>query len=308
MRNILFWAAVWVLTGLVSCKPQHPKGILDAEKMSEILYDYHVAKAMSNRSADSSAYKLRFYTDAVFRKHGVAEAEFDTAMRYYAKEADKLHEIYRKVNERFAQSNSAAAATMSFNGYASAGDTMSVWQDSPSWLLVSTGMNRREFALVCDTTCRTGDKFIWQFQTQWMYKEGMKSAVAGLSIRYENDSIASTNRSFYGSGQQELSLVVGKQKPVMITGFVYQNADWSKQPKLLALYDLKLVKFRSKNMPAENLKVQLPGDTLRLDAEKSPRLDTTRANEKLRRSHLPTPRREQMQQRATPTLPKANRP
>ena len=50
------------------------------DDLEEILYDYHLAQAMAENGArDSMDFRRYSYVRAVFDKHGVTEAEFDTS-------------------------------------------------------------------------------------------------------------------------------------------------------------------------------------------------------------------------------------
>ncbi|MBR2863512.1 MAG: DUF4296 domain-containing protein, partial [Bacteroidaceae bacterium] len=83
MRNFSILLFSFFVAGLLfSCKPGRPDGILSERKMENVLYDYHIAKALAQRSGDSIEQKLSLYTQAVFQKHKVTEAVFDSSLRY----------------------------------------------------------------------------------------------------------------------------------------------------------------------------------------------------------------------------------
>ena len=80
---------------VVGCKPSIPKGIISPGDMEDILYDYHLARAMSNYvvNNDSREFNETMYFQAMLKKHDVTEAEFDSSLVYYYSRADQFAEI-----------------------------------------------------------------------------------------------------------------------------------------------------------------------------------------------------------------------
>lgn len=242
--NLRFLLLAWGMLLLLSCENRPAAGVLGEKQMEDVLYDYHIAKAMADgTSGDNTPAGAQSYLEAVYRKHGITAADFDSSMRYYARQADLLYDIYGRLNKRFSDATSGAA----FSGYRpmpQGGDTLELWQGPPARLLTSSGSNRMEFKQECDTSYHAGDKIIWRLSSKWIYKEGVKSAAMVLAIRYEDDSVAAVSRGLYSTGRQELTIPVGEKKPQVLYGLVYQQAPWGKAPKLLQLSEISLVKFR----------------------------------------------------------------
>lgn len=263
ISKILFLTLLPVL--LVSCKPGRPDGVLSEKKMENILYDYHIAKAMAQRS-DSVVQNMQLYTEAVFRKHKVEQEVFDSSMRYYTRHADKLYAVYEKLNSRFSEATPANLAALNTN-YSSNGDTYTIWSGRPFNLLSSQGVNRIYFEQPCDTMLLSGDNIVLRFSNEWLYKEGQKMATAVLAICYEGDSIASVSRTIYGSGNQTLSMRVAERKPQFVYGFVYNHSPWSREAKLLTITNPELVRHRiTKSTPKQreaDRDSQIKDDTLR---------------------------------------------
>ena len=92
MRNsskkwILFAILALFLSG---CKPSLPGGVLSKGDMENILYDYHLAQTMAERNASRSIDE-RTYEDAVFRKYGVTQEQFDSSLVYYMRHTGELY-------------------------------------------------------------------------------------------------------------------------------------------------------------------------------------------------------------------------
>ncbi len=251
MKNFFFASLCLTAILFTSCKPTLPKGILDEEEMEDVLFDYYMAKSMAAQAKDSSAYKMRQYTQSVYEKHGLTEEEFNTSTKYYAKHANKLYTIYKQLDKRFGMIVPSGGLHSSFSSFTKAGDTVNVWQARPLWLLSSLGDNRQAFKLECDSTYLPGDKLIWRFSTSWLYKEANKSASAVIAVTYANDSTAAVSRGLYNANAQEVSIVLGKEKPVSVSGLIYQNAVWTPQPQILEISNISLIKYRAQKAKVE---------------------------------------------------------
>ena len=45
-----------------------------------VLYDYHIAKAMGEEVPYNESYKRVLYIESVFKKYGITQADFDSSM------------------------------------------------------------------------------------------------------------------------------------------------------------------------------------------------------------------------------------
>lgn len=253
---ILMPLALCLLSG---CKERMPKDVLPEREMENLLYDYHLAQAMAEvaESPDSVSYRKRLYLAAVFSKHHASEQQFERSMAWYTRHSERLFDIYKRIDKRFSESTSALGAGASSSPLAVVGDTANIWQGRQFLLLSSSGDNRFSFEQHADTAFHSGDRLTWHFTTQWVYKEGMKSAAAVMYVRYDNDSVAVATQNVYSSGHQQVSLVLGKQPVRSVGGFIYQNAPWSQRPKLLLLSQIALIRYRGKQEPAEPVRDSL---------------------------------------------------
>lgn len=263
---IVFFAGACLL---VSCKPKVPKGIMEEQMMEDVLYDYHLAKAMASRSSDSVAYKQRLYIDAVFQKYHINQASFDSSLIWYTRHTAQLFKIYERLNERYdKKALILGASTSSVSTYASLstqGDTANIWKDRSFYLLVPDGVNNRmSFTMKADTSYHPSDRFMWHFTSTFIYREGRKQATALLLIRYVNDSVVCSSREIYGGGDISLEVTAGdKHKIKNISGFVYLNEPYCKSGKLMILSQISLVRFHA-NKNVENAKAAV--DTLNNNA------------------------------------------
>lgn len=235
----------------LSCTVRAPRGIPSESEMERLLYDYHLAQSAAG-SEDSADYKLRLYTDAVLAKHGMSRNDFDSAMRWYSRHADKLYEVYGSLSRRLsneAQALGAApglSASGRYAGLAPAGDTANIWRGPSGGLLLPyAGCNVFSFQIDNDSVFKPSDKYEWHFNTKFVYQSGRKSAVAALAVRYENDSVTSVQRQIYSDSENMLSLTAADLPVRRIEGFVYLEEELGAEARMLFLSKFVLARFRS---------------------------------------------------------------
>ena len=273
MRNkwCCLLVGMMVLTG---CKPKLPSGILSENKMEDVLVDYHLAQGMAE-----SAYKdvevLRYqYIQAVFRKHHISEAVFDSSMVYYSAHAERLAAIYVNVQQRIEAQASrmgvdAESAHGQFANLSSTGDTANVWVErNYACLLPNRLQNVYQFQLKADSTFHKGDHFLWRFQTQLVSQATMSDVYAQLILDYQNDSVVSVTTPIRGSTMVELRYDCAPELDSVevrrIRGFVYMSLpkEEDKMFQMLMLQDISLVKMHK--MPSAPL-IPAPADTAAVD-------------------------------------------
>mgnify|MGYP000155135445 CR=1 FL=1 len=69
-------------------------------RWKNVLYDYHIAKAMGEEVPYNESYKRVLYIESVFKKYGITQADFDSSMVWFARNPEVLTKIYEKVNVR----------------------------------------------------------------------------------------------------------------------------------------------------------------------------------------------------------------
>ena len=67
--NRIQWCSVVLLVfSLTACKVKRPETVLPDAKMENVLYDYHIAKAMGEEVPYNESYKRVLYIESVFKK------------------------------------------------------------------------------------------------------------------------------------------------------------------------------------------------------------------------------------------------
>lgn len=288
MKHSVFY--IFVVMLVMACKPTVPSKYIQPDEMEDILYDYHVAQAMSTTTPGSGDQQVdkAVYIDAVLKKYGVTEAEFDTSLVYYYSRADWLKDIYAHVSERLneeAKQLGAAVGDISrYSQYSTTGDTANIWTQASDVLLIPRPtQNRYDFAIDVDTTFHLGDSFMFQFMTEYIYQTGTKDAVVCLLTKYEGDSIIQTVNHVAVQGIAQIRVPANtKNKLKEMRGFIYLNdgGDASDTRKMMFVSQIQLIRFHSKEIlkPDETAKKDsLQTDSVqRIDNNGRPVPDTLR--------------------------------
>ncbi len=270
-RTSLPFFLLLLLVALVACGGR-PKGVLRPGKMEDVLYDYHLAYAVSFNDGRSAAERDRRYEEAVFAKHAVTADEFYASLRYYETHPDEFSRIYDHLNERFSGQRSVRQAATPTNDDETRG--RDIWAGQRFFVLSANEVNRREFEIKVPHNIKAGDRFEWTFDLQWIYSEGRKNGTALLVLHFPGDSTATFSQPLYGSGRQTLVANVGKTSPESISGFIYQECAWSKKARLLVVSNVAL---RIIPRPEVSVPEGTPSDTLHTRPHKPLRSDSTRA-------------------------------
>ncbi len=141
-----------------------PKGIIEPEEMAQLMADIRVATAVVNvRSSEYRSEESReALMQAVFERHGVTEAEFDSSMiwyghniKLYQETTDRSVEI---LEHRLAQVGRAAAGAVSV-----AGDSVEVWNGAVAYIINNTSPSDYvTFSLPADANFERGDVYTWR--------------------------------------------------------------------------------------------------------------------------------------------------
>ena len=188
-------AVMALLFSVSSCKPSLPSGVLSKGKMTDILYDYHLALAMAHMDDNGDKGQSLAYREAVLRKHDVTSAEFDSSMVYYMRHTELLEDVYKDLTDRYNNEITAMGGSAKeggeFANFSATGDTANVWNLATSMVFMPVKpFNSTSFDIKVDSTFHKGDRLMLDFDAQFIYQDGMRNGVAMLAVQFGNDSIA----------------------------------------------------------------------------------------------------------------------
>ena len=238
--NRIQWCSVVLLAfSLTACKVKRPETVLPDAKMENVLYDYHIAKAMGEEVPYNESYKRVLYIESVFKKYGITQADFDSSMVWFARNPEVLTKIYEKVNVRLKAErdgiNHLIALRDNKPKESLPGDSIDVWIWQHIYQL--TGMpldNKITFTLPSDTNFHDRDTLRWsvRFRFHNGAPDSIHAPLMAMQILYEkNDSVISAIRKVQDTGVETLTLfadTLGEIKE--IRGFIYYPQQETPQP------------------------------------------------------------------------------
>lgn len=215
----------------IGCQVKRPNDVIPESKMENLLYDYHLAKAMGDNLSYSENYKKALYMEAVFNKYGTTEAAFDSSMVWYARNTEILSKIYEKVNKRLKiqrdEINHLIALRDKKPKMSAPGDSIDVW----AWqrvLRLAGEMADKQYAFVlpADTNFKDRDTLVWKVRYHFLnpVPDSSRTTVMAMQIIYEKDTINRVEK-VKGSGTRQIRLYADTLGMIKeIRGFIYYSA------------------------------------------------------------------------------------
>ena len=277
-------AVMALLFCVSSCKPSLPSGVLSKGKMTDILYDYHLALAMAHMDDNGDKGQSLAYREAVLRKHDVTSAEFDSSMVYYMRHTELLEDVYKDLTDRYNNEITAMGGSAKeggeFANLSATGDTANVWNLAASMVFMPVKpFNSTSFDIKVDSTFHKGDRLMLDFDAQFIYQDGMRNGVAMLAVQFGNDSIA--QRTIMIQSSQHYSVELSDADSLGIKSvkgyFMLMNGDdgtgVSSQTtlKLMFLEHIKLIRMHPQKPVAApaGSSPSVSSDSLRKDSASS---------------------------------------
>lgn len=225
---ILVLVLILALTG---CKVRKPKEVIPENQMEELLYDYHIAKAMGENLPYNENYKKALYIEYVFQKHGTTEEVFDSSMVWYTRHAAILSKMYERVGKKLkteqAELDNLIAIRDNKPKISTPGDSIDVWLLDRMMHLAGKPLNNKlTFTIPSDSNFKSRDTLQWNVYYHFIgaKPDSSEAAVMSMAILYSNDSIISTTKRVLESGIQNIRLqadTLGEIKE--IRGYVYYS-------------------------------------------------------------------------------------
>ena len=239
----IHWKLIMALVLMTSCGKEIPGNIIQPNQMENVLYDYHLTVGMSNhlKNTEKEAYKKY-----VFQKHQVTEETFDSSMVWYTREAQELAAIYDRLEKRFKREHSHTEALLKSRdgesiSITSPGDTVDIWnQNEMIWMTEAPLMKRFTFEIKADSNFHPRDKFLWDMDFHFFAKG---SAIMGISVTFDNDSVVGETRQISQSGRQSICLMPDSAyRMKMMNGFILVPNDSLQNPNIL-INNIKLMRY-----------------------------------------------------------------
>ena len=268
----LFGLLLFFLTTVYGCKPSVPGEYIQPKELGDILYEYHLAEGMTMLKNDSIA--LYHYKNSILEKHGISSEEFDLSMNYYMRHADELKRVYESLSERFSAEAKANGSTFGDIDNAALnntnGDTVNVWRGARSFILTPyKPSNLFTFTIQTDSTYHKGDKLLFNFDSQFIYQDGVRDGLCVIAVKFNNDSITSQTLRITSTTASSLQFDDSEKLGIKeIKGFFLlgNSSDFNTYTqttlRLMAIANLRCIRIHPSKNESKPKKTGEPTDTL----------------------------------------------
>lgn len=248
-----------------ACKVKRPDSVISESEMENLLYDYHIAKAMGENMPGGENYKKALYVEAVFKKYGTTEEVFDSSMVWYTRNTKILSEIYEKVNKRLKAQQNAINHLIALRDnkpkMSAPGDSIDVWAWQRIAQLTEAPLNNKfTFTLPSDTNFKKRDVLLWKMQYNFLSEipDSTMAPIMAMQIVYENDTVThSCVKHIFKSGIQNIRLQSDTMNIKEIKGFIF--CPLSEESITLLVSDISLTRYH-----ANDSITQISRDSLKL--------------------------------------------
>ena len=196
----------------IGCKPTVPSAYIQPGELEDILYDYHLAEGIrvhDNVAGDTLS--LLSYKANILKKYGYTVAEFDSSMLYYTRHTKLLNDIYVSLADRLNKESVAQGSTVTelnrYGNISSSSDTTDIWSGERAFVISPyRATNQYYFEEKVDTSFHNGDLLMLDFDTQFIYQDGLRDAIVVLTVTFTNDSIATQTLHVSSTSHYQLQI------------------------------------------------------------------------------------------------------
>ena len=141
---------------------------------SDVLVDYHLAKAMALNLPPEEHYKQALYMNYVFEKYGITEEAFDHSLEWYSRNTEDFVKIYDEVTKRLTSqkediTNLIASSGENEQQQSQTGDTVNVWHKQKLYKLTqSKATNKFFFTIYPDSNYKEKDIILWSIRCSFV--------------------------------------------------------------------------------------------------------------------------------------------
>lgn len=242
--------------------------VLSQGMMEDIIYDIHIAQSMTDMGdydqRELESVKMRL---AVLKKYDVTQAEWDSSFNYYCRHAEQLHDIYDNVAERMRDEVISLGGDVAFETEGFSKDTANIWNLERHFILIpNEPYNVKTFEIQADSTLKKGDKLTLQFDTQFLFQDGMRDYVVVLALTFQNDSVACQTRHVSQQGRTSFSVQDDDRLGIKkVAGYFIMNRSLSDVPsttlRLASIYNVKIIVAHVEEKKQEKPVEQQPNDS-----------------------------------------------
>ncbi len=199
-----------------------PEKIIPERKMRSVLYDMKIAEAMVETNYETyptSEERQRVY-EAVFARHHITQAEYDSSLIWYGKNMDLYMSIYKLVLKDINANITAMGDVRPdpLSGKLSAKDSVDVWILGRSYTFNPQDFNPLVFDITPKRAYSSGSSYVLGFSV-WGLSKGAKSKI---HLRAQHaDTIITANKEVLSDGYHEAVIqTVATKKVQSVNGYI----------------------------------------------------------------------------------------
>ena len=263
---------------LFSCE-QKPDGLLSTHEMEEVLYDYHIAQYMASCLPYDDRYQSYLYVDAVFEKHGITEAQFDSSLVYYNRHTDQIRDIYEHVQRKLEDYDAKLQLESGSNeiraSFTLGGDTADIWSGRRMMILRNNPyLNKETFVIHADTSFHLNDRFRLALNVDFIREDQNNrdnNLTACIAVHFKDGKVISNVRSSNFPTHLDLDLNPSDMKEVdYLSGYFLFQGDNNNLRVLGIVSDIMLYRYHTTNIANH----AADSDSLDVEADDSIQIDT----------------------------------
>lgn len=252
-KFLILLTFAFVLSG---CRLNRPGDVLPPKKMEQVLYDYHLAQAVSQDLPASDKYKTKAYIDWSYQKNGITKEQLDRSLVWYTRYPKELAKIYKRLSNRVDREYKIASRDLSRIEKKSftiqSGDSVDLWYMGRTALLNgSVYMNKVTYNIVWDTTFHKGDTVSLNMHGLFASVDSgvPQHAYISLSAYYE-DSVSTVDTMLWNSSHVALSVVLDSVIDFRsISGSVNYLDSTDNRDGVLVLSGMELMRYHERFVP-----------------------------------------------------------
>ena len=246
-NRLRIYGIITLICMTASCS-RVPKHILSERKLRVVLYDMLIGEAMIEIKIDSfqTNSDRQAVFDAIFSKHRITQAQYDSSLIWYGKHLDLYMNVYKlalkDVNENYAALGDMTPVALS--GEISMQDSVDIWFFKRYDVFKpEIAFNTLTFDIIPSEPYSAGSAYHFMLSV-WGIPADLKPKPVIHLNAVQADTIISVRKEIEGDGDYETTLSTLNDRQVLrIYGYVSLNAA---DPAFHRVYlnDIRLMKYK----------------------------------------------------------------
>ena len=297
MRSLPFISLIIATLIILASCDDRGDGVLSKKKMEDVLFDYHLAQAMTFGLTGEQHDRTDEYIAAVMQKHHITYEQFDTSLIYYNRHPDDLSDIYDNLRTRYSRIDEQLQYSTGNHdmrtAYTPGGDTAEVWSGPQLYILRPNPYNNLQtFSLKADTSFWPNDRLHLKANIDFV-REDMNDEnlylITAITLHFTDGTTTSNVRTQSYPALTELQVNNSEMKPIeRVSGYFFITST-STTRQLAVIRNLSLMRYHT--ISRERATSQLPPLDAGSRATDSLNTDSLSADSatptKPRRPHIP---------------------